>query len=649
MRRMQISSSEISVVVQGAISTFTPQVIKSLRYYLPNSEIILSTWKGSNIEGLSYDVLVENTDPGAEILFPQFNQYHNLNRQILSTKNGIKKATRKFVLKIRTDIALTGTGFLNFFGRFEKRNELVKILKERVVICNYYARFPEIFPYHISDWVFFGLKEDVNNIWNIPLAPEPETTTWFYHHELLPEHKNGGKYSYFRHKYCAEQYIWSQFLKKNGIEFSFSHMFDVNPRNINLSKLSYANNLIIISPKQYGIKFLKCELPNDQDIYNFHIWQVMYKDYCDENYSFPLATSIYFDNKCKKFKEKILTKFEYASRPIKICLLWIRSFSLFFYIFRFLCRIIELSFLRDNKAKMSSHEIAIFKRLSINPNKSENVFIITTASGETYLFSLFYHWINKQNTQFYTTRKKTYEVLKLFGVREVRFLDGCENMFFNKSEYVYQNTKIKIIFSDEFWFKFWRTEKHIIDEFKQTLKLNIDNKLLIPKLNIQETTKKTLEKKLRSMKLNINKFVFLSPEAASLEELDVSFWGEIVEKLKLKGFDVFNNSLNKKSKIPGTKMEKLTVDEALLLAKRAKVIVGLRSGLLDVLSSTLTPMCIVYNQMKNSRNPYLFNCYENYTFKKYPYIPSKLFEYKISNECDMSKVIQNILFDISQL
>ena len=111
-----IDSSEISVVVQGAISDkFTKRVLVSIRKYLPKSEIILSTWKGSDVSGLSYDILIENEDPGAIILFPQWKQYHNLNRQIVSTQNGIAKASKKYILKIRTDIVLKNRGFLQYF------------------------------------------------------------------------------------------------------------------------------------------------------------------------------------------------------------------------------------------------------------------------------------------------------------------------------------------------------------------------------------------------------------------------------------------------------------------------------------------------------------------------------------------------------
>ena len=90
----KIQSSEISVVVQGAIDqNNTPLCITSIRKYLPKAEIILSTWEGSDTENLDYDILVLNKDPGGyRDICTKF--VNNLNRQLVSTSNGIKKASK---------------------------------------------------------------------------------------------------------------------------------------------------------------------------------------------------------------------------------------------------------------------------------------------------------------------------------------------------------------------------------------------------------------------------------------------------------------------------------------------------------------------------------------------------------------------------
>ena len=59
-----IDTKDISVVVQGAIDKgYTPLCLKSIIKYLPESEIILSTWEGREVDNLDYDVLILSEDP----------------------------------------------------------------------------------------------------------------------------------------------------------------------------------------------------------------------------------------------------------------------------------------------------------------------------------------------------------------------------------------------------------------------------------------------------------------------------------------------------------------------------------------------------------------------------------------------------------
>ena len=110
--------NDISVVVQGVIDPiFTPICLNSIRKHLPEAEIILSTWKGETIKNLDYDILILNDDPGA-FIYTSTNKVQNQNRQIVSTRNGILNASRKYVLKIRTDMQILGTKFLTFWNKY---------------------------------------------------------------------------------------------------------------------------------------------------------------------------------------------------------------------------------------------------------------------------------------------------------------------------------------------------------------------------------------------------------------------------------------------------------------------------------------------------------------------------------------------------
>ena len=79
---MEINTSEISVVMQGAVYPITPFAIASVRLLLPDSQIILSTWEGSDLSKIEKNIkVILNRDPHKKgMKYP-----NNSNRMILST------------------------------------------------------------------------------------------------------------------------------------------------------------------------------------------------------------------------------------------------------------------------------------------------------------------------------------------------------------------------------------------------------------------------------------------------------------------------------------------------------------------------------------------------------------------------------------
>jgi len=249
------SSSEISVVVQGAVDPqYAPQCLQSIRKILPQAEIVLSTWENTNVSDLSYDKLVINKDPGGYPMSPW--ETNNSKRQIVSTVNGIKESSRRYVLKLRSDLELTGTGFLKYFKQFPIYKKEWHFITERIVIPSMITRDPRIWesPMCPSDWCSFGLREDMLMLWDIPLPDEVEQN-WFLHHAK----PDSVRYYYepLQARYNPEQSIWTSFVRKFKSKLHSDHMFDINAGSIDETLLSFANNLIILSCEQYGIRFLK--------------------------------------------------------------------------------------------------------------------------------------------------------------------------------------------------------------------------------------------------------------------------------------------------------------------------------------------------------------------------------------------------------
>ncbi len=286
-----ISNLDISIVAQGPIKggadqpreeRRTLQCLESLRRHLPGAQIILSTWRGSDVSGLPFDTLVLSDDPGA-VSHDAVGSPNNINRQIVSTCAGLEKVQTPYVLKFRTDMLLEGNGFLNYFGKYSARSEEWRILKERVVIGNVYTRNPNRslpLPFHVSDLCAFGLTEDVRNLWEIPLAPEPETSHWF---ETRPCPDVEALRPLSRGTFCRyvpEQYIWVSFLRKYG-PVPFEWYGDTQNDAIRLTEQTLANNVVVISMKQMQAVFRRRVRASDwAALYTHGEWLRLYKRYC---------------------------------------------------------------------------------------------------------------------------------------------------------------------------------------------------------------------------------------------------------------------------------------------------------------------------------------------------------------------------------
>ncbi len=309
-----IKSKDISVVVQGPIyKNETNICLKSIRKYLPGAEIILSTWQDSDVSGLDYDVLLLNQDPGFTYTTKERTIANNCNRQIVSTKNGLKVASRKYALKIRTDFEIVNTNFIKYFGKFKKYNESYKFLKERVVQGNAFVRDPELkwkAVLHPADWWWFGLTEDLLDIYDIRLQTEKDTN--YFDDGLLWQ-------------FPPEQYIWIEFLKKHGLDCKCKSYKHCSPYLIDETYKTFVNNLIIIEQNECGIKELKPDaIHNYEGLLTYKKYLELYKTYCDPKFKMPLR---FIDKSeilgIKKYKNKLKKHYDAFRKPLKQSLHWL--------------------------------------------------------------------------------------------------------------------------------------------------------------------------------------------------------------------------------------------------------------------------------------------------------------------------------------
>lgn len=274
-----IKSEEISVVVQGNIDLkYIETCLTSIRHVLPKAELILSTWiedkKKLNSLNLNCDKYVFSKDPGAELLNKESKSTNNINRQIISTQKGLAVATRKYILKYRSNMSLLSNNFLYFY---EKHSENADFFKQKLLVVDYYTRNPRIInmPFHPSDWIIFGLSEDVKKYYNISLQSKDEVL-WFKNHK-----NTSNLFKSVYALYSPEQYICISFLKKY-IRIKCKSYYDASEKNIEITEMFLAKNMIVIDSKKNGIIFLKYS-PNryfeKSTLLTYNDWYFLNKKY----------------------------------------------------------------------------------------------------------------------------------------------------------------------------------------------------------------------------------------------------------------------------------------------------------------------------------------------------------------------------------
>lgn len=234
----------VSFVVQGKIQENTKSCLSSIRQYYPESTIILSTWETEIIDGLPYDVIVQSKDPGAIECAPGY--YYNLNRQIISTLHGLKMVKTELAVKMRTDTRILERKLSELLRNMSQG----ELLTNKVLALNLFFRDPRKFPllFHIGDIFHFGKTCDLLNLWDIPLTPEPETSSWNVNRFNI-----FNEFHSYKPRYTPEQYIFIAFLNKYKINISLDYCCEINFQKLRCSETSIANNFDIFSLEELGI------------------------------------------------------------------------------------------------------------------------------------------------------------------------------------------------------------------------------------------------------------------------------------------------------------------------------------------------------------------------------------------------------------
>jgi hypothetical protein len=278
---------DITVVVQGPIiskisknqDSDTAACLQSIRDHLPGAGIILSTWKGSNIQGLEFDQLVESEDPGG--LLDHCGIRYNVNRQITSTRNALGLCKTKYALKMRTDCTLTSVDFIAFFAKHTERHKRCRIFTERLVCSDLYFRTPHKRPhpllFHPSDVFQFGLTSDLISLWSGDLASEseihlsdPQAVPWLFRERWREQIR-----------FAEEQFVWINCLNRFSQNVRLDYSWQIKFQMLALSELSIINNFVPVTPARLGVKLPSRFLENGPaSVYSYEDFLDLLDLYC---------------------------------------------------------------------------------------------------------------------------------------------------------------------------------------------------------------------------------------------------------------------------------------------------------------------------------------------------------------------------------
>ena len=340
----KISSKDVSVVVQGKnVHKHTAKCLKSLREHFPYAEIIFSTYDDEDVFGLDFDVLVQSADPNATLLSGKM--YNNINRILTTTRAGLEKVSRKYCLKIRSDLMFDNDKILSdIASQFPLRDKQYSIFKERVLFyCLWSRKFEYIdhkyyiqTPFHLSDWLCFGLSEDIKNFFSdIPLTDEPEYSYYFKNSENRAQYMFEPNVTW---KFPPEQYFTTTFFGRFFEQANMKSLQDVTAKKVELSRKIFASNVVVCGYKECGAYIQKDDYKYVSKninwlkgvwlsgVYRYANFLSDYKKYCDENFEIPNVYLWSLNQQIDSDAVKLSKHYKTFMQPIRVVLKWLEQF-----------------------------------------------------------------------------------------------------------------------------------------------------------------------------------------------------------------------------------------------------------------------------------------------------------------------------------
>lgn len=179
---------KIDLVIQGTQNSYGEEIVRSYNQLPWINNIIISCWEGDefNLEGSN--IIIKKSKPIKN------NGIGNRNAQITTSYNGLLFVSTKFCAKLRSDQKIS----------LKSMNILYKKMisnPDRIGALGFYSKFP----FHPRDHSFWGSKENLVDLFDIPHDSDVYDG---FARDVWPQR---GVYCNFRR---AECYIASSYLAK---------------------------------------------------------------------------------------------------------------------------------------------------------------------------------------------------------------------------------------------------------------------------------------------------------------------------------------------------------------------------------------------------------------------------------------------------
>jgi hypothetical protein len=251
-----VERNNISFVFQGPVGhrggNLASNIINTKNVF-PDAEFILSTWQGADETVFDqFDKVILNKDPGTVFIEPVTGYPNNILRQVVSTVSGLKAASRKYAVKIRTDFSIANHRFLENWSSFSPANPEAMIFSKPVAIlslgCNDPTRRNDLF--HCSDFFYFGLLEDLLLYWDVEERVKSEKNRML----SIPEKIWHPLYGILFGRLAIEQELFGFFMeRKYGDRFRIKYRDQFSKDLLFLSETLLLNNFLLLDALDSGV------------------------------------------------------------------------------------------------------------------------------------------------------------------------------------------------------------------------------------------------------------------------------------------------------------------------------------------------------------------------------------------------------------